>query len=188
MDGISHSRISSRKEGNVNNARNRAGRIAFIGISTALALLLSYVEMLLPPIFAAVPGIKVGLPNLVIVYVLYVLGARYALAVSLTRIVLTSILFGNAMTLAYSLAGALLSLLIMVLIKRTGWLSTVGVSVTGGVTHNLGQVLVAAVLLDTPQIAYYMIVLAFTGTVAGIIIGICSSIIIERLPRDKFLF
>ncbi|MBQ8345681.1 MAG: Gx transporter family protein, partial [Clostridia bacterium] len=124
-------------------------RIAFVSITTALALLLSYVEFLLPPIFVAVPGIKIGLPNVVILYVLYGLGLKYAALVSFVRLCLSALLFGNVMTFAYSVAGAVLSLLVMWLLKRTDKLSSVGVSVTGAVTHNLGQILVAMILLDT---------------------------------------
>ena len=103
------------------------------------------------------------------------------------RIAISSLLFGNVTTLAYSLAGAVLSLGVMILLKRLDKLSAVGVSVAGGVAHNIGQILVATVLLDTPQIAYYLIVLALTGAVSGIFIGLCSALLIKRLPARKFL-
>ena len=93
--------------------------------------------------------------------------------------------FGSPLTLAYSLAGAVLSLLLMSILYKIDKLSAVGVSVAGGVTHNLGQVFVAMILLDTPQIAYYMIVLAVTGTVSGIFIGLCGAILIKRIPKNK---
>lgn len=162
-------------------------KLAFIALLSSLALLLSYVEFLLPPIFVAVPGIKVGLPNVVILYVLYAFGIKHAVFVSFTRIFVSSLLFGNVMTLAYSVAGAVLSLLIMTLLTKIDKLSTVGVSVAGGVAHNLGQILVAMVLLDTPQIAYYMLVLAVTGTLSGIFIGMCGAFVINRLPSKKIL-
>ena len=167
------------------NRQKRAQRIAFVGISASLALLLSYVEFLLPPIFVAVPGMKMGLPNVIILYVLYALDVRYAALVSFVRICLSSMLFGNTMTFAYSVVGALLSLLGMLLLKRLDRLSTVGVSVAGGVLHNLGQVLVAMVLLDTPQLAYYMIVLSVTGILSGVVIGLCSAALIKRVPFDR---
>ena len=148
-------------------------------------MLLSYVEFLLPPIFVSVPGIKMGLPNVVILYVLYALDFRYALLVSLVRICLSSLLFGNTMTFAYSIAGAMLSLLIMLILKKTDKLSVIGVSVAGGVSHNIGQILVAMLLLDTPQIAFYLIILAITGTVSGIFIGLCGAILTKRLPSEK---
>ena len=165
---------------------SKTKKITFVGLSAALALLLSYVEMLIPPLFAAVPGVKIGLPNVVIIYILYVSGLRSAAVVSITRILLSSLLFGNVMTFWYSIAGAVLSLTIMAILKKTDLLSTVGVSVAGGVSHNLGQILVAVFLLDTPQIAYYMIVLAFTGTISGIFIGICGAQMIRRLPAHRF--
>lgn len=167
------------------NKNTRTKKIAFVGIAASLALLLSYVEFLLPPLFVAVPGIKLGLPNVVILYVLYCLGLRYAALVSFIRLCVSSMLFGNAVTFAYSLAGAVLSLLVMTLLKKLDKLSEVGVSVSGGVAHNLGQVVVAAFLLDTPQIAYYMIVLVFTGTVAGVVIGMAAALLVKRLPKEK---
>jgi len=145
------------------------------------------VEFLLPPLYAAVPGIKMGLPNVVIIYVIYCIDVRYAALVSATRVLLSSLLFGNAVTLAYSVAGAVLSLLIMAILKRTDKLSAVGVSVAGGVAHNLGQILVAILLLDTPQIAFYMLVLTVTGTVSGIFVGSCGALLIKRIPSDKLL-
>ena len=156
-----------------------------IGLLSALALLLSYVEFLLPPVFAALPGIKIGLPNVVILYVLYSLGVKYAALVSFVRIALSSLLFGNVMTLAYSVAGAILSLLLMVLLKKSDRLSEVGVSVSGGIAHNIGQILVAMVLLDTPQIAFYLLILSVTGTIAGIFVGLCGVFLLKRLPIKR---
>lgn len=166
--------------------QTKTKKIAFVGLTVSLALLLSYVEFLLPPIFVAVPGIKLGLPNVIILYVLYCLGVKHAIAVSFIRLCISSLLFGNSMTFVYSAAGAFLSLLIMALLKRTNLLSEIGVSVAGGVSHNIGQILVAMLLLDTPQIAFYSIALTVTGTMAGIFIGLCGAVLIKRIPRDKF--
>lgn len=166
--------------------QSTAKTVAFLGISTALAMLLSYVEFLLPPLFAAVPGIKLGLPNAVILYVLFALDEKYAAAVSAVRLLLSALLFGNVMALAYSAAGAVLSLTVMALLRKSDRLSPVGVSVAGGVSHNLGQILVAVLLLDTPQIAYYMLVLWITGTVSGIFIGLCGALLLKRIPIDRF--
>lgn len=163
----------------------RTKKTAFIGLAASLALLLSYVEFLLPPLFVSVPGIKLGLPNVIILYVLYCMGVRHAALVSFTRLCVSSLLFGNAMTFAYSAAGAVLSLLVMCVLKKTDKLSTVGVSVAGGITHNLGQILVAMVVLDTPQIAFYMIVLAVTGTISGIFIGLCGALMVKRISKNK---
>ena len=159
--------------------------IALVGICASVALLLSYVEFLLPPIFAAVPGIKLGLPNVVILYVLYCVDFKSAALVSFVRIALSSLLFGNPLTLAYSVAGAVLSLAVMVALKSTKLFSTIGVSVCGAVMHNLGQIIVAALVLDTPKIAYYMVILTVTGTLAGVFIGLCGAHLINRLPKDK---
>ena len=160
--------------------------IAFLGISASVALLLSYIEFLLPPLFAAVPGIKIGLPNVIIIFVLYAVGAKAAAGVSFVRLCVSSLLFGNPVMFAYSAAGAVLSFLIMIVLKKTDKLSAVGVSVAGGVAHNLGQILVATLLLNTPQIAYYMIVLTVTGTVSGVFIGLCGAYLVKRLSK-KFI-
>ena len=160
-------------------------KVAFVGVVSSLALLLSYVEFLLPPVFVAVPGIKLGLPNVVILYVLYTLGLKYATLVSFVRIVISSHLFGGFMAFSYSVAGAILSLLLMALLKKTDKFSEVGVSVAGGIAHNIGQVLVAMVLLDTPQIAFYLLILSVTGTIAGIFVGLCGAFILKRLPIQR---
>ena len=161
--------------------KNRTKKIALLGVITAVALVLAYLEALLPPLWAAVPGVKMGLPNLVIIFVLYRFGLKEAAAVSGIRLFTVSLLFGNVMTLAYSAAGALLSLLLMALLKKINKFSTTGVSVAGAVSHNLGQILVAVFLFDTVQLGYYMIVLAVTGTIAGVFIGIGANLLIKRL-------
>ena len=165
--------------------KNTAKSTAFLGLCTALALVLAYLEVLLPPIFTAVPGIKLGLPNVVIVFVLYRFGLPRAALVSFVRIVIVSMLFGNVMAFAYSVAGACLSLLVMALLRRIDLFSTVGVSVAGAVMHNVGQILTAMLLLGTAELGYYLIVLAVTGTISGILIGICGALAIRRLP-EKF--
>ena len=162
----------------------RAKTVAVTGLCVALALILAYVEMLLPPLAAAIPGIKMGLPNVIIVFLLYRRGVRSAIGVSLLRILLVGMLFGNAMSLMYSLAGGVLSLLVMMGLRRIDRLSVVGVSVAGAVAHNVGQILTAMLLLDTTQLAYYLVVLTVTGTVAGILIGICGALLIRRIPEN----
>lgn len=160
-------------------------KIAFLGLCTAAALILSYVESLLPPLFVAVPGIKLGLPNIVIIFILYRLGFREAVAVSFIRIVTVALLFGNPMTFAYSAAGAFLSLFVMMVLYRLNFLSVVGVSVAGGIFHNVGQILMAILLLGTAELGYYLIVLTVTGTVSGIFVGLCGSLIVRRIPFPK---
>ncbi len=158
-------------------------KIAVLGLCTAVALILAYVESLLPPLFHAVPGIKIGLPNIIIVFVLYRFGLREAATVSLIRMLAVSFMFGNMMALVYSLVGAFLSMVVMVLLKKMNLLSVVGVSVAGGVFHNVGQILTAMVLLGTAELGYYLIVLTITGTVSGIFVGLCGAIIVKRIPK-----
>ncbi|MBE6814332.1 MAG: Gx transporter family protein [Ruminococcaceae bacterium] len=163
--------------------RNKTRRIALLGVLTSVALVLSYLEVMLPPISTAVPGIKMGLPNIIIIFVLYKFGLKEAVTVSLIRVFIVALLFGNVMTLAYSVAGAVLSLALMTLFKKINLFSIVGVSIIGGISHNLGQILVAIFLFDTIQIGYYMIVLSITGTIAGVVIGIISSILVKKLEK-----
>lgn len=161
-------------------------KVALFGLCTSVALVLAYLELLIPPLFVAVPGIKLGLPNILIIFVLYRFGLRSAATVSLVRIALVALLFGNTMTLAYSIAGATLSLAVMALLKKLNFLSTVGVSVAGGVFHNVGQILMAMLLLGTAELGYYLIILAVTGTISGILIGLCGGMLINRI-KFKFL-
>lgn len=163
--------------------KNKSKAVAFIGMCTALALILAYVEILIQPLFPTLPGIKMGLPNIIIVFLLYRRGPLSAIGVSLLRILLVSLLFGNVMALLYSLAGGVLSILVMILLKKLRFLSPVGVSVAGGVTHNVGQILMAMLLLDTVELGYYLVVLTVTGTVAGILVGLCGAILINKLPK-----
>lgn len=166
--------------------KERVTRLAMLGVLTAVALVLSYAESLLPPIWTAVPGIKMGLPNIIIIILLYKLGVKEAAIVSFIRVLFSSfLLFGSGMTLMYSVAGAALSLALMAMCKRLNIFSTVGVSIVGGISHNLGQILVAIALFDTLQLGYYMIVLAVTGTVAGVVIGIVGALLLKRLENVK---
>ena len=162
--------------------RKTSRQLAYLGLCTAVALILAYVEVLLPPLFTAVPGIKLGLPNIAIIFVLYRYGVRHAAAVSFVRMAVVAMLFGNPMTFVYSLAGAVLSLLVMALLRRLDFLSIVGVSVAGGVFHNVGQILMAMLLLGTAELGYYLIVLAVTGTVSGVFVGLCGALAVKRIP------
>ena len=163
--------------------RNNTKKMTFLGIMASLALILSYVETLLPPIYAAVPGIKMGLPNIIIIFILYRYSVREAAVISLIRLVVTTLLFGNVMTFLYSLAGAFLSITIMAIFKKLNLFSTIGVSIAGAVMHNLGQILVAILLLGTKEIGYYMIVLAISGTIAGVFIGLLGSTMLRYIKR-----
>lgn len=158
--------------------------VALLGICTAIAMVLSYLESLIPLSFA-VPGVKLGLANIAIVFVLYKLGAKEAVLVSALRIIWMAILFGNFLTLAYSAAGAVLSLTAMILLKRSERFSAVGVSVIGGILHNAGQILVAMLVMETAQIVYYLPVLCISGIAAGVAVGIVSAILIKRIPVGR---
>lgn len=161
----------------------KASKVAQYGLIAALALVLSYLESLVPSL--GVPGVKLGLPNIAIVFALYRLGWRDACIISLVRVFLVFLLFGNGAGLAYSLAGAALSLSLMGLLKKTGRFSSVGVSVAGGVAHNAGQILVAMALLETSRLAWYLPVLWVSGTIAGVLVGIVSGGLVERVPDQR---
>ncbi len=161
----------------------RASKIARYGLLVALALALSYAESLIPS--PGVPGVKLGLPNLVVVFALYRLGTVDAWAISLIRVGLVFLLFGSGAGLAYSLAGAVLSLAVMCLLKQSGKFSETGVSVAGGVAHNAGQIIVAVFLLETTRLAWYLPVLCLSGTVAGVLIGVVSALLVKRVPEFK---
>lgn len=157
-------------------------KIALLGLTVSLAMIMSYIEVLFPLSFA-VPGIKMGLANIVIVFVLYRMSLKDACIVSLIRVFLVALLFGNTMSLAYSLAGAVLSLALMALLKKTEKFSVVGVSISGGVMHNAGQILMAVILMGTAQIAYYLPVLIITGTITGVGIGLVAALVIDRVKK-----
>lgn len=161
-------------------------KTALLGMITSVALVLAYLEAILPPISTAVPGIKMGLPNLAIILALYRFGFKEAATVSALRLFIVALLFGNVMTLAYSAAGAVLSLALMGILKRTDKFSFIGVSVVGAVMHNLGQVLVAIFLFETVQLGYYMLVLSVTGSIAGVLIGVGAGILLKRTEKLKF--
>ena len=158
-------------------------KIARMGLLVALAMILSYVESLIPA-FVAVPGVKVGLANIVVIFALYTLGPVEALTVSLLRVILSSFLFGSVLSLLYSLSGALLSLGGMIVMKKLKIFSTLVLSVTGGVLHNVGQILVACLVLETDVLLYYLPVLILSGVVTGAVIGIIGSLVIKRLENN----
>jgi len=147
-------------------------------------MILSYVEALVP-ISVAVPGVKIGLANIVVMFALYKMGAKAAVSISLVRVVLVSILFGNLFSMVYSLAGAVLSLGAMLCATRIKELSSVGVGVIGGVFHNIGQIIVAIFVLETAGLIYYLPVLCISGTVAGILVGLLAGILVQRINLNK---
>ncbi|MBQ7386890.1 MAG: Gx transporter family protein [Clostridia bacterium] len=157
-------------------------RLTLLSSLVAVAMILSYIESLLPA-FVAVPGVKVGLSNIATVFALYILGAPSAVCVSVVRVCLSALLFGNFASFLYSLGGALLALVCMILIKRVKVFSTVGVSTVGAVMHNAGQVAVACVVMENAAISLYIVPLVISGTVAGAVIGVVSGILCEKLSK-----
>lgn len=162
---------------------SKTGRLTTLAIATSLAMVLSFLESLLPPL-VAVPGVKIGLSNIVTVFLIYTLGKRDAAAVSAVRVSLSSLLFGSAVSFLYSLSGALLSYLLMILSKRLLPFGTVGVSVLGGVAHNVGQVAAAILIMENAYIAYYLPPLLISGVLAGVLVGAAAGILTARL-KDK---
>ena len=155
-------------------------KLTTLGLSVALALILSYVESLLPPL-VAVPGVKVGLPNIVVLFLLYRYGWKEAGAVSLIRLLLTAALFTGFAAFFYGLSGTVLSLAGSALLKRSGRFSPLGVSVSGGVLHNLGQIALAALILDSGYIFAYLPILLLSGTLAGALVGGLAGVLIQRM-------
>lgn len=155
-------------------------KTALYGLLTALALILSYIESQIP-VFFAVPGMKLGLTNLVVLLALYLLGSGGAFAINFARILLAGLLFGNGASIIYSLCGGMLSTLVMVLLFRTEKFQVITVSIAGGVSHNIGQILAAAVLLKTASLAWYLLVLWFSGMAAGTVIGFLGGMLCRRL-------
>ena len=160
-------------------------KVATLGLCIALSMVLSFIEHQIPPL-VAVPGVKVGLPNLVMVFMLYKIGWKETAVVSLIRVVLVSMIFGSVVSMAYGLVGATLSLIGMTLLKKTKLFSTIAVSVVGGVLHNIGQIATACVVMGTAQIVYYLPVLLISGTIAGVVIGFISGLLVKKLDKLKF--
>lgn len=159
-----------------------AKKAAYMGMMVALAFVFSYLESLVPINFG-IPGIKLGLANLVAIVALYTMGIKEACTLSLIRIILTGFTFGNPASMLYSLAGGILSLLVMIGAQKIKIFSVTGVSVLGGVFHNTGQILVAALVVENERLFYYLPMLMISGTIAGTLIGILAAILIKRLER-----
>lgn len=157
-------------------------RAAYYGVFTALALIFSYVETLIPIQFG-VPGIKLGLANLIILIILYRRNWKEALLLSVVRIILAGFLFGSLFSILYSLAGGILSLAVMNLMIRSGKFSVTGVSISGGVSHNIGQLLIAMAVVETYRVGYYLPVLLIAGAVTGALIGIVVNEVLKRLKN-----
>ena len=157
-------------------------RVAYFGIFTSLALIFSYVESLIPISFG-IPGVKLGLANLITILVLYKMSVKEAYLVSVVRVVLSGFMFGNLFAILYSLAGGFLSLAMMNLFRRTDRFSIYGVSMAGGVFHNVGQFIMAMLVVESVSIAGYLPVLLVAGLATGLVIGIVSNEMLKRLKN-----
>lgn len=155
-------------------------RIAVVGVISAFAIILGYVESLISLGFF-IPGVKLGLANLAIVTVMYIYGNKAALTVNFIRILISGLLFGNVFSILFSLAGAIISFVVMAIIKKTDRFSVMGVSIAGGVSHNIGQIIIAAFVVETYSVVYYVPVLMVSGIITGMIIGLVSGILIKYL-------
>ena len=153
-----------------------------LALLTGVSMILFLVEAQIPPL-VPVPGVKLGLPNIAVVFALYRLRTRTASAISLLRVALAALLFGSVLSLAYSAAGAVCSFAVMWLLRRSGRFGCTGVSVAGAVVHNLAQIAAAALLLETASLTWYIPVLCLSGTIAGVCIGLLSALLIERIPK-----
>lgn len=156
-------------------------RLVLLAMLTAVAMILSYVESLLPSV--GIPGVKMGLANIAVIFALFRFGWKEAAVLSLVRVVLVSLLFGSVGAMLYSLAGAVLSLAVMALLRRIDRFSTVGISVAGGVAHNAGQILMAMLILQTKQLLGYLPVLAVSGIAGGVLTGLVAALLIRRIPE-----
>lgn len=157
-------------------------RVAYFGVFTALALIFSYVESLIPINFG-IPGVKLGLANLITIVALYKMGTKEAFILSVTRVVLSGFLFGNLFAILYSMSGAVLSLTVMSLFKKSDKFSVYGVSMAGGVFHNVGQLVMAMLVVESVSIGGYLPVLLIAGLLTGLMIGIVSNEILRRLRK-----
>ena len=157
-------------------------KVAYFGVFTALALIFSYVETLIP-IHLGIPGVKLGLANLIIVITLYKMGTKESYILSVVRIVLAGFIFANMFSILYSMAGGLLSLTVMVFLKQTDKFSVMGISMAGGVFHNIGQLIMAAIVLESLSITYYLPALLIAGVLTGFLIGFIANEMLKRLSK-----
>ena len=155
-------------------------RLTTLAVSVAVAMMLSFIESRIPPL-VAVPGVKMGLANIAVIFTLFKLGPWQAVAVSLVRVLLSAMLFGSPVSMLYSIAGAVLSLTVMILLSRVKIFGTVGVSVAGGVMHNVGQITVASIIMETAVIVLYLPALIISGTLAGIAIGVAGALLVKKV-------
>lgn len=169
----------------MNNYTNTK-KMTIAALMAALALIFSYVEVLIP-FTVGIPGIKLGIANIAVIIALYYLGPMYAITINVVRVLIAGLLFNGLFGALYSLAGAIVSFVVMVVLKKTNVFSVVGISMAGGVAHNLGQILVAAVLVANIKIFIYFPVLIISGVITGAIIGVLAGLILKKLPAEKMI-
>ena len=155
-------------------------KITTLAITISFAMILSYIESRIPT-FVAIPGVKIGLANIAVIFALYKFGIKEAATVSVLRIFLVSMLFGTPVSMLYSLAGGILSLLFMSVLKIFTPLKEVTISICGGVLHNIGQIGMASIILGTNVVIYYLPFLMISGIIAGVAVGIAAGILIKRV-------
>ena len=166
--------------------KNNTRRLTALALTVSFALILSFIESRIPA-FVAIPGVKVGLANIAVIFTLYKFGIAPAAAVAGVRVTLMSFLFGTPITFLYSVAGSVLSFAAMILLKKLTPVSEVVVSVAGGIMHNIGQIIMASIVLGTNVVAYYLPFLLLSGTIAGIAVGIASALLIKKVDLSKML-
>lgn len=156
--------------------------VAVIGVLAAFGAILSYIEAILS-FSTGIPGVKIGLANIAVVVALYMYGSKNAFMINIVRIIVVGLLFGNAFSMMFSVSGAIISFVVMVLFKKTNRFSILGVSTVGGVAHNIGQIMIAALVVDSYSVIYYMPALFIAGIITGVIIGFVSKMLIKCIPR-----
>lgn len=172
----------NRKGYRLMKARATSVWVAKYGMLIALAFIFSYIEAIIP-IPIPIPGVKLGLANLVSIVGLYTVGIPGTVVVSLLRIVLVGFTFGNLSSMIYSLAGGAVSLLLMISVKKTNWFSQIGVSIVGGIGHNIGQITIAAWVVNTAGVFYYLPALLAAGVAAGAVIGVLGGMVTSRIQK-----
>lgn len=181
---MSDKKRTGKEAKNYNNRKNVMSvyKITLCGLMTALAMVFSYIENLIP-IPIPVYGIKLGVANIAIIGMLYSIGWKEALIVNVLRITLTAMMFGNLNSFLFSIAGGMLSILVMIILKSLNIFSQIAVSIAGGVSHNIGQIIAAMLIMETPVIIYYLPVLMIAGIIAGVITGIVGKILSDTITK-----
>lgn len=168
------------------NELSSSQKIAYIAVLTAVAAVTGYMEQLIPVNYFGIPGVKLGLANIVSLIALYIFDSKQAFIIMFTRVILIGAMFGNMYAVLFGLAGGTLSILVMTAIKKTGLFGIAGISSAGGVSHNIGQLIVAFFTLDSLNLIYYVPLLAVSGTVCGLVTGITAGVVCDRIIDIRF--